>query len=180
MGSVRMKSPPNRRPMAFVDLGIQNAEQFWLEVVEPDYHDFMEHPTVRRSRAVAASLVDFMEWRFHEIDPSTGLRWQTYKTDLIQQCASLGMLLDIYETFKHRGLIRSKTTIAVNSLPIRSGRSGAGGYGVPTGGYGTGSIAQGSGRFEPMIYCNNGTQRWLREAVEDVRAFWIERRNLRG
>ena len=147
-----------------------------MEIVEPDYNDFVESPTIRRSRAIIASLLDFMQWRWHEIIPGDQPSWREYKTGLIATCGSIGLLNDIYETFKHRGLNRPETSIAVTEMPVKLGRGGAGGYGTGSGGYGVGSLAYGSGIFEPVVHCGDGSRRWLVDVVAEVRGFWLLRR----
>ncbi len=176
-GARIVKSPADPSTVSFIDLGIRSSDQFWQEIVEPDYSDFLESPTIRRSRAITASLAEFMEWQWHEINLVDRPKWKPYKAKLTAECPSLGLLLDIYETFKHRGLNRAELTIAASSMPIRSGRGGMGGYGAPSGGYGVGALSYGSGLAEPVIYCRDGTRMWLIDATTEVRAFWLARRS---
>jgi hypothetical protein len=91
----------------YIDLGLTSAEEFWTQVVLPDFDEYMKSQSARHAFHAAASAWHLHEWIFDEQPKNTKLG-EFRKDKLFKHCAELRWLRDYVEAGKHRVLTRRK------------------------------------------------------------------------
>jgi hypothetical protein len=117
--------------LAYIDLGMTSAEEFWTRVVLPDFDEFAKTQSARHAHHAAVSAWHIHDWIFNEQPAST--KKNDFQKLLIKACPELGWLRDYAETLKHRGLARPSITVKevlpdypfVQTVPMPIGELGA-------------------------------------------------------
>jgi hypothetical protein len=151
-----MAKPPKAKVKVF-NYGVQSAQDYWVLVTRPDVEEFNRLRSPRSLAHVVQSLWGLLEWHADEYGNGEGFYFQ--------QCPELAWIKDIAKSAKHRGLYGRREAVADMGLK-QTGQLAydvAGGYGVPTGGYGS---------FEPVAILDDHTEHRLLDFVEKIEAFW--------
>ena len=160
-------------PIKKVDFGIADGKSFFEQVVLPNVQVFESAPTVQSGLNAAWALWHLHEWYCYDIYPEGCCREKKKKLrkQLCQDCPELEYLHDITDAAKHRGTNRS--SLSVKRFSHLVGRGGAGGYNAPSGGYGVGQQAYGSGTPQLRVFFDGDSDpRWLGYIIEAAKDYW--------
>jgi hypothetical protein len=90
-----------------IDLGLSSAEEYWTQVVLPDFDEFTKSQSARDAIHSVSSAWHLHEWVFREQHPAgTKDDLRQFQEDVFKDCPELGWLRDYAETVKHFALGR--------------------------------------------------------------------------
>ena len=92
-------------------LGIQRAAQFWMEVVQPNYVSYSQHPTAKEAFNICSSLWHLIEWVKADTTINISTKSLTAIRQILEpQCPSLKIIGDITNLSKHVILTKPQMT----------------------------------------------------------------------
>ena len=156
------------KQVKFVDFEIPNTRAFFNLIALPNVREFEATPNVHSALNAAWALCHICEWRWHEL--GTAEKLSDFRQRVCALCPELQQLRDITDAAKHRGV--SRDSHGVKKVSTASGRGGAGGWNVPSGGYGVGAVAWGSGEPELRVVFDDDSAQWLPEIIKAATDFW--------
>ena len=120
-----------------ITASITTAREFWEQVAQPDYRDFIIDTTdLRKSTHAALSLYHLHEWVFWRLQP-TDQQGNTFPSEkefarhLSQnECSDFALIADVANAQKHFALTRGNPQISTATQVVtRPTGFGEGGYG---------------------------------------------------
>lgn len=83
-------------------LGIEGYEQFWQEIVLPNWINYQKHPTAREAFNLAGSLWHLIDWIAEYNYPKHSRSQVGREQDsFVAMCPPLGAMHDIVTAYKH-------------------------------------------------------------------------------
>jgi hypothetical protein len=164
------------KQVKYVDFGIPDAKSFWALVTLPNVVMFEQSPTIQFAINAVWALWHLHEWHWHDIhrNENTGPQnpeYVAFVDQLFDDCAALKHLRDMSDAAKHCGIGRA--AMNVKALSTAAGRGGAGGWDVPSGGYGVGQLAYGSGTPQPLVvFDDDENPCWLGDTIDAAKKYW--------
>jgi hypothetical protein len=149
-----MAKPPKVKVFNY---GVQSAQDYWALITRPDVEEFKRRRSPRSVAHVVQSLWGLLEWHAQE--------YGNDESFYFQQCPEMAWIKDIAKSAKHRGLDGRREAVVDTGLK-KTGLLAygvAGGYGMPTGGYGS---------SEPVAILQDHTEHRLLDFVGKIEAFW--------
>jgi hypothetical protein len=149
--------------LTYIDLGLSSAQEFWTQVVLPDFEEYESQPCGRHAIHAAGSAWHLLEWVFREQQPAgTNEDLGQFRKDVINKdCPELGFLRDLAEAVKHRGLRPPGKVKEVSPDKTVEHRST-----TPTD---IGGVSFGvKGRSPGTIFLDDGTTRQLADVLRAV------------
>jgi hypothetical protein len=159
----------------YVDFGINNAKSFFELIALPNVRMYEMAPTIQFGLNAAWTLWHLHEWHWHDNRRNENTRnspvYGAFCQRLFEDCPELAYLRDISDAAKHCGTGRD--SLSVKGLSELAGRGGAGGWGMPSGGYGVGGIGYGSSAPECRVVFDDDSALWLRDIIQAAKDYWV-------
>jgi hypothetical protein len=98
----------------YIDLGLNSVSDYWNTVLLPPVSSYVGVATPLAGFQSAAAVWHLNEWVWHENAPGQTIKCSDYfdfREDLLARCPELGLLRDVADATKHRGLDRATTTV---------------------------------------------------------------------